>query len=168
MLVFPLFSCSFRFLVLKTVHLAPQCSRFLDSSFSGAVSFDPVRGRSYNRPVLAALSLPADAEELSDGRGTGDALSSVHHRADAVPLARKVATLRLRPDDFSRVLKEYQTPHESQPCFCLRPCCGLYCCCQFGAGFWCTGADGSGCYRPRCDCAGCCSSPGSSSQDRYH
>jgi hypothetical protein len=39
----------------------PESSRFLDSSFREAVSFDPLRGRSYNRPVLAALSLPADA-----------------------------------------------------------------------------------------------------------
>jgi hypothetical protein len=48
-------------------------SRFLDSWFVTALSFDPSQGRSYNRPVLAALSLPAGAQ-APDGRGTGDAL----------------------------------------------------------------------------------------------
>lgn len=64
------------------------------------VLFDPPHTGSYNRTVLAALSLPAGVlHRMVEVQG-GPLHDECVLRADAGPLVRKVAILRLRPDDF--------------------------------------------------------------------
>lgn len=100
-----IFYCGFPLLrrrwLPKNSAFSPSRSKFLDSKIYPAFR---LTGQKCG-PIIDLFWQPSRSRRrcTPDGRGTGGATHSVHHRADAVPLVRKVAILPLRPDDFLRV-----------------------------------------------------------------